>query len=485
VPHSPPAAGAVIRGGVLRVGGFAVSALLGALSAALLFRDLGVVDTARYMSIVSLVAIVAGVSDLGITQLGVRLLSIAAPSQRGSLSRELLGVRILVTLAGLVLILAFAAVAYPSVVVAGVAIAGVGLLLQVTQDNYAVMLQVELRFGWVAVLDVLRQAAIAGLIALFVLLGARLVVFSSAPVWAGIVVLVPAGLLIRGRRSLRPSFEPARARQLLRMVLPYSAAIMASTLYPREAIVLLHLIGGDRQLGIYSAAFRVVQGMSAVPALLIGTALPVLARSAVEDRARFDRVVGRVFAASVVAGGGLAVALGVGAPEAISLIGGRAFRAADSVLTIQSIALGASFIASLWGNVLLSQRRYRALVALNASAAVLLAALLGILVPADGARGAATATALAELVVATAGGLLVCRGGRVRRPDLGVLGKVAVAVAAGVGPAVAIGAPVIVRALLASALYAAVVLLTRALPPEVVAVLRSWLRRRSRSGAPE
>ncbi|MGI8803019.1 MAG: oligosaccharide flippase family protein, partial [Solirubrobacteraceae bacterium] len=407
---STPAAGAaVVRGGALRVVGFLVASVLSVLSAALLFRHLGVLDTARYVSILSLVAIVGGVSDLGITQLGIRELALIAPAERGPLAREILGLRVLLSVAGLALMLVFAVVSYPPVVAAGVAIAGVGLLLQATQDNYSSMLQVELRFGWVAALDVLRQVASALFIVVLVVVGAGLLAFASVPVWAGIVVVVPAGLLVRGGRSLLPSFGTERARRLLRMVLPYSAAIIASTLYFREAIVLLHLLSGDYQLGLFSASFRVVEGLIAIPGLLIGTALPVFARAAMEDQARFDYAVGRVFAASVVIGTGLAVGLAVGAPFAIDVIGGQAFRAASGVLVISAVALGAAFVGSLWGNVLLSQRRYRELVVLNAGAVLLLGGLLAVLIPLDGARGAAVATAAAELTVAVAGGVLACR----------------------------------------------------------------------------
>jgi O-antigen/teichoic acid export membrane protein len=465
---STPAAGpAAVRGGATRVAGFFVSSVLSVFAAAILFRHLGGVGVGRYVTIFSLVAIVGGISDLGLTQLGIRELSITPVAGRGALARDLLGLRIA---------LVFALVAYSWTIFVGVAIAGVGLILQAAQDNYGAMLQVDLRFGWVAALDVLRQLATAALVVGLVLLDAHLLALVSVYVWAGLLVLVIAGLLVRGQRSLLPAFDLRRSARLLRLVAPFSAAMIAATLYPQEAVVLVGLISNQHQLGEYAASFRVIQGLTAVPALVVGAALPIFARAARDDRARFDYAIGRVFEVAVVVGGAAAVGVAVGAPLAIEIIGGAGFRDAAGVLAIQSVALGASFVGSLWGNGLLSQGRYRELVALNTAGAVLLAGVLAVLVSLDGARGAAIAVSLLELGMAVAGGLLLCRGGRVGRPGLGVVAKVALAGAVGLLPGLWTGAPDAARLVLAVGLYGAVILLTRALPAEVDGLLPARLR---------
>ncbi|MEA2355611.1 MAG: hypothetical protein QOD61_1740, partial [Solirubrobacteraceae bacterium] len=65
---STPAAGpAAVRGGATRVAGFFVSSVLSVFAAAILFRHLGGVGVGRYVTIFSLVAIVGGISDLGLT----------------------------------------------------------------------------------------------------------------------------------------------------------------------------------------------------------------------------------------------------------------------------------------------------------------------------------------------------------------------------------------------------------------------------------
>jgi len=58
VLDTPSAGGKVIRGGVLRGGGYVAGLALAVVGAALMTRHLGVVDWGRYVTVLSLVSIV-------------------------------------------------------------------------------------------------------------------------------------------------------------------------------------------------------------------------------------------------------------------------------------------------------------------------------------------------------------------------------------------------------------------------------------------
>ena len=168
---------AATRGGGLRVGGYLLGVLVGALAAALLFRHLGKTNVGLYTLAVSLVAIVGAFSDLGLTAIGVREISQLPPEDGWSLARDLLGLRITLTVIGVAAATTVAWLAYSGTLAAGVALAGTGLLLQAIQDNFAIPLTVGLRLGWVAALDLSRQLLTTLLTVLLVLLGSGLVPF--------------------------------------------------------------------------------------------------------------------------------------------------------------------------------------------------------------------------------------------------------------------------------------------------------------------
>jgi O-antigen/teichoic acid export membrane protein len=472
---STSAAGpAAARGGALRVSGFGVGALAGAASVALLFRHLGVEDTGRYVTALSLVAIVAAVSDLGLTAVGIREISTRAPAERWQLARDLLGLRITLTVIGGVAAAALAWVFYSRTLGIGVALASVGLLLQASQDNFALPLVVDLRLGWVAGLDLTRQLLTGLTIVLLVLLGAELLPFLAVSIPVGVVVLLATALLVRRTRSLVPAFSVRRWRGFLAVILPYSAAVAASALYFRVSILIVSGVTSPTQLGYFGASFRTIEVLTLVPALLASSALPIFARAARDDHDRLGYAIGRVFEVSLIVGSWVAVTIAVGAPLAMRIIGGPDFNGAAPVLAVQGIGLGAMFVSQVWAYGLVSLGMYRQILLLNLFALALSALLVAVLAPIDGARGAAIGTAVAEAAAAVALALAVVHGRPRLRPSLRALPRVALAAALGLAPLALSGWPVVARLALSTALFGSCLLATRAIPAEVLDVL-PWL----------
>jgi O-antigen/teichoic acid export membrane protein len=471
---------AAVRGGALRVGGYLVGMLVNAVAAALLFRHLGRVDTGRYVTALSLVAIVAALSDLGLTAVGVREMSRRTSTERWLVARDLLGLRIALTVLGGAAVTAVAVWGYSGMLAAGVALACVGLLLQATQDNFMLSLTVGLRLGSVAALDFTRQVLTALAVILLVLAGAGLLPFLAVSIPVGLIVLALTVRLIRGTRSLSPTFSWQRWRPLVTAILPYSAAVAAAALYFRVAILLLSALSNGYQLGYYGAAFRIIEVLTLVPALLVSSALPIFARAAHDDHVRLGYALGRVFEVALIAGAWVAVSVVVSAPLAISLIGGPSFAPAAPVLAILGVALGAMFVSLVWANGMLSLGLYRQILLISVSMLALSALLVSILAPIDGARGAAIGTAVAEVVGACVQGLAVVRGRPGLRPSLRVVPRVALAAAVGLAPLALTGVPVILRLVLSTLLYGTVVIALRALPSELLSLLPERLAGRVR-----
>ena len=452
----------------MRVGGYILGSLVSVISAALLFRHLGKTNTGYYVTALSLVAIVGALSDLGLTAVGVRELSRRPPGERWSLARDLLGLRITLTVIGGFLITTIAWIAYSTTMAAGVALACAGLLLQATQDNFALPLVVDLRLGWVAALDLSRQLLTISLTVVLVLAGATLVPFLGMSIPVGAVVLVATALLVRGTRTLAPAFSWTRWRKFMGAMLPYSAAIAASALYFRVSILLVSVLSSSAQLSYFGASFRVIEVGTAVPALLASAAFPIFARAALDDHERLGYALGRVFDMSLIVGAWVAVSIAVGAPLAIAIVGGPEFAPAAPVLAIQGVALGAMFVSLVWANGLLGLGLYRAILILSVSALIVNAMLVAPLVLLDGARGAALGTAIAEIVLGVAQCIAVVRKRPALRPSFKGLPKVALAAALGLTPLALTGLPVIVRLVISTSLFGGCLLLTRAFPSELL-----------------
>jgi O-antigen/teichoic acid export membrane protein len=469
---------AAVRGGAIRVGSFMAGSLVSVGVAALLFRHLGVVDTGRYTTALSLSAVVTGFTDLGLTAVGMREFAVLQGRERAALARNLLGIRLVLTAIGVVLISAFAFLAYGRTLGLGVLIAGVGVLLQNTQTTLSVPLMAELRLGWVAALELARQMVNAVLIVVLVLLGAKLLPFFAVAGVAAAVVLPLTAARVRSLIPLTASFDPAQWRALVGPVFTYSVAVAASSLYFRVAIVLVSLIASAHQLGYFSASFRVVEVLFVLPGLLVGAAFPIFARAASNDPARLGYALSRVFEVSLMLGVWVSLSIAVGARLAIEVLGGTKFLPASPVLAVQGLALGATFVSSVWGYGMLSLHLHRLILTYNVAMLALVAVVVAILATLDGAEGAAIGTASVEIVGSFASGLLLIRQRAHLRPRLRVVPRVALAAALGATPALAGGLPIVVRVLLSTVIYTVVLVALRAPPTELLALVPARLRKR-------
>jgi O-antigen/teichoic acid export membrane protein len=270
---------------------------------------------------------------------------------------------------------------------------------------------------------------------------------------------------------LGASFDLREWRTLLGPVLTYSAAVAASTLYFRVAIVLVSVLASARELGYFSISFRVVEVLFLIPGLLVGAAFPIFARAARDDPARLGYALSRVFDVSLMVGVWIALSIAVGAHFAIEVIGGARFLPATPVLAVQGIAVGATFVSSVWGFGMLSLHLHRLILTFNLAMLTLVAIVVAILVPLDGAQGAAIGTASVEVVAAVGNGLLLVRGRPHLAPSLRVVPLVAVAALLGAAPALATGLPVLVRVVLSTAIYGGTLVALRALPEELRTLL--------------
>ena len=202
---------AAVRGGILRAGGYVFGALLSLASAALLFRHLGVDDTGRWVTIQSIVLIVAGITDAGLTAIGTREYAVLDGAARTAALRSLFGLRLLLTLVGTLVAIGFTAIAgYGATLVLGTAITCLGLLLTMVQHQYGIGLTARLRLGWVSAADVVRQAVQALAIVLLVVAGAELLDFF----WAVTIGCAAGALTIlvaaRGTIPMQPALALRR-----------------------------------------------------------------------------------------------------------------------------------------------------------------------------------------------------------------------------------------------------------------------------------
>jgi O-antigen/teichoic acid export membrane protein len=466
------AGGRAIRGGVLRTLAYGGALGLSLVSVPFMIRHLGAVQYGYFITVSSIMFIIGGVTEAGLTNLGVREFSVLGRQERESFLRNLVGLRyVLTTLGVAVAVLVTGLTQSHSQIWQGCTIAGAGLLAGITQQSFMIPLSAQLRLGWVSGLELLRQTAMTVMIVALVLAGAGLLPFFGASVVGPLVVLAVALVVIRRYVLLRPSFHVGVWKRILRETLPYAAASAVGLIYFRLAVILMSYIASGEETGYYSAAFRIVEVIGVIPWLVVSSALPILARAATTDEDRLGYALQRLFDVSVLVGAGIALAIGVGAPFAIDVVAGPGFGPSIPVLRLQGLAVVTSFLVATWAFGLLSLKMYRQLLVSNAIAAAVAAAGTFALVPVSGARGAAIATLASEAALALAYVVALVRAQPRLRPSLSTVWRVLPAAALGVAVALLVPGPAIALAILSSLVFAGAAYALGAVPPELINAL--------------
>jgi O-antigen/teichoic acid export membrane protein len=390
-----------IRGGAIRLVGYALGVLISLGTATILVRHLGVPAFGRYVTVTSLVALVGAVTEAGIYVYGIREFVVLGETARRELIANLLAIRLVLAAVGVVGALCFAAAAgYRDILLFGTLIAGAALFVQVTSDVLSISLQAQLRLGRLTAVDLCRRALALGLIAALAVLGAGMLPLLAASALAAAAAMALMAYAVRSSVRLTLNFDWTRWRQLLPETLPYAAAASIGAIYFYVTVLLMSLIASAAQTGLFATSFRVTQVALGVPVLLLTAIFPLMSRERHHESRDAAEALDRVFTVAVIGGVWMSLATALAAPFIIDVVAGAAGKGAVSVLQIQALVLTFSFVSTSSALALVARRRYRTIL-LTSAGALTVNLVLGLaLIPALGARGGALADVLTEALLA-------------------------------------------------------------------------------------
>jgi O-antigen/teichoic acid export membrane protein len=471
----------VVRGGGVRIAAFALVNLMGALGSIVLLRHLGVVDYGRYGTVISLMAIASGIADAGLTVTGSRELALRVPGpERRRLLGAILGIRIALSVAFVFIGLAIGiAAGYDHQMLVGVVLVGIGAVLVAVQATVLLPLVVRMHNARVAISDLVKQVILlAGIVAL-VLVGSGIVGFFALQIAIGLGALALVPILATREDLAAPRWHLREWGDVARTALPIASALVLTVVYVRLLVVMTSIISNDFETGLFVTSARIIEMIGGLPLLISGVVLPVAAVAARDDRGRLGYVLGRTTETSLLLGGLIAIVVIIGARPVTIVLGGEAFAEAAPVLRTQAPAIVTVFLVQAWITFLIADGRQRDLV-LCVAVGLLALVVAGLaLIPPYGAKGAAGAAVVADVVYASAAYIAVRRlPGRPTPLHLSFALRWVAIVAVSLGAAVASGLPAAVGAAIAAVIFVALAMLLRMVPIDFyTAIPRPWQRR--------
>lgn len=470
-----PVARRVAANTAVQLAGKAAVMAIGLASVAVTTRYLGASDYGKFALALAFVQTFGLLADVGLLTVAVREMS-RTPERTNQLVGAVLALRLALSLAVVPLAaLVSLALPYDREVRVAILIAGGSLVLGLANGALVAVFQSRLRMGRAAVSEVLGRASAFAALALVAALDLGFYAVVATAAVGAAVALAASWILVRPLATPRLSARRDTWRPLLAAALPVGAALAVTEIYFRADTFIISLFRDYDEVGAYSLAYRVIELLAVLPAVVMTSVFPLLSRYLGRggDRARASTAIdaaGDVFLAVGVpiAAGGLVVA-----PQVVELVAGDGFGQAADPLRILLFAGALAGLSGLLGYALIAGGRQTSALRLALAALVVNLALNLALVPELGIDAAA-AVAVASEVLLVAGGLWLVRRELALRPRFAVAWRVAVAAAVMAGVLAVVPTESLAVLLpLGVALYGAVLFAVGGVDRRVLEVLRS------------
>jgi len=192
-------------------------------------------------------------------------------------------------------------------------------------------------------------------------------------------------------------------KKFLKESLPMGIAVVITFLYFKTDTIMLSMMQSSSEVGIYNAAYKVIENITFFPAMLIGLILPLTARYIFTDKEKFQNISDKTFKVLLV----LIIPIVIGAlflaDDIIRLIGGGGFAESANVLRIIIFSLAFIFFGNFFNNVLLAGNLQKKLMMALGFCAIFNISLNLYLIPHYSYMGASYTSVFTEMLVAVFG----------------------------------------------------------------------------------
>ena len=348
---------------IVQVASKLVTTALGLFAVVLMTRYLGTTGFGEYTTIITFLGFFGVMADLGLTLVTVQMISQPGVNEKKVLD-NLFSLRFLTA----VIFLGLAPAAawffpYNHDIKLGIVITVFSFFFIALNQIFTAVFQKYLRMDRVSI------AESAGRL---VLLGGTVAAVSGNFGLPGILVSIVAGsfvqfilLFIFSRKFARLgfAFDFSLWREVAQKSWPLAVTIFFNLVYLKTDTLILSLMKSQSEVGIYGAAYKVIDILTTIPFLFPGVVLPILAADwAKNSEERFRKILQKSFDLMII----LAVPLVVGtqffAQPIMSLIAGKEFAAAGEVLKILIFAAGFVFISSFLAHVMVALNKQQKII---------------------------------------------------------------------------------------------------------------------------
>ncbi|MBC2713702.1 MAG: flippase [Desulfobacteraceae bacterium] len=382
---------------VVRIIGRIISICISIITMAMLGRYLGEIGYGEYAFWYSLIFTLQMFGDLGLQVIIVR--EIAKHRNQISLlfgDAIILKVSISALFFMILLIISFA---LPKSQQIFFLIIGAASIVGASQDISIWVFRGIETMEYEAFLTIFSQILWISLICFFISMGQGIALFLSAQLIASLARTF-FGFLIVKSKGIKPEFSinTDRFRKVLSQSIPVGAAFIVAALYNLEAIFLLRIFAGPKDVASYSVGATITFGFLFIAVSLTTSAFPVFSQFSYSKREALPAFYSKVSKYLLTIAVPITITLIVLSDEVISLMFKKGFE--DSIISLRMLSLGLAFgfMNRMYRFLFPAINRQVIYLRIEIFTAVLLLIVCLSVIPAYGFKGAILAFLCTELV---------------------------------------------------------------------------------------
>lgn len=383
------------------------STFLGLLAIAFIARYLGVEGYGEYTTAVTFISFFAIVADMGLTLVTVQLISQPGAKMEKIMS-NLLALRLISALVIIGLAPIFVLIfPYSTVIKQAVLAVSFSFFFIAMNQVLVGLFQKQLRMDKVAIAEVLSRALMLGLIFYSIkidqgILGIMLAVSISSAFNFLLHYLFSLSFV-----RLKLSFDFEYWKEIMQKSWPLAVTIILNLLYLKTDTLLLSIIpretsiGIIEEVGLYGAAYKVIEVLVTLPFMFAGIILPIITlKWANQDAKGFSNVLQKSFDVMAIVAVPLIFGTFVTSKEVMTLVAGKEFILSANILNILIIASSVIFLGTMFSHAVIAINKQKKIIPAYVFVAV--TSVLGyfVVIPNFSYLGAAWVTVYSEIAIA-------------------------------------------------------------------------------------
>lgn len=229
--------------------------------------------------------------------------------------------------------------------------------------------------------------------------GLVMVAIAASQLVAALVGLGFTGVLLFGVVQPQFGWNRPMLNRFTREVLPLGVAIVASLIYFKIDVPMLRMLRGDEEVGLYNAAYKVLENLSIVPSVLLAATFPALSQTVDQDPHAAVKLHRTTLYVLIATGGAAVLGLWILPELLIGLLNGRDYLPAVPILQALAPSVLLTFVNYLETHMLIALGLVKAQMAFALALIAVNVAANWYFIPIWGGAGSALATLLTELVL--------------------------------------------------------------------------------------